>query len=82
MRLFNFQEQQNEILEKELEAARSEIKLNATRLDAFQNAFNSINDEIESDEDMEDNYGFEDDAEEDDDDSNDYDQNIPLSIES
>ncbi len=69
------------MLEKELEGARNEIKLNTTRLDAFQNAFSSMNDGIESDDELEDNYGFDEEGE-DDDDSNEYDQNHPSSIES
>ena len=40
-----------------------------------------MNDGIESDDELEDNYGFDEEGE-DDDDSNEYDQNHPSSIES
>lgn len=64
-------EQQNEILERELESSRSEIKINQTRLEAFQNAFNSMNNENEEDEDGE-NEEYEND-EDDEENENEYD---------
>ena len=65
-------EQQNEILERELDSSKSEIKINQNRLEAFQNAFNSMNNEDEDDED--------DDEESDDDEEEDED--IELDLES
>ncbi|CAF0906401.1 unnamed protein product, partial [Brachionus calyciflorus] len=44
---------ENEILEQELETCKNEIKINKTRLEAFQNAFNSMNNESEEDDDDE-----------------------------
>ncbi len=46
-------EQENEILEKELQSFKSEIKINQNRLEAFQNAFSSMNEDDEDDEDDE-----------------------------
>ena len=67
----NWKEQQNEILERELENAKNEIKVSQNRLDAFQQAFNSINDENESTDELDDD---EDDYDESD--GDDYTQNI------
>lgn len=44
-------EQQNEILERELDSCRSEIKISQTRLEAFQNAFSAMNESESDDED-------------------------------
>jgi myosin-18 len=44
-------DQQNEILEKELESSRGEIKVNQNRLEAFQNAFNLMNNDEDEEED-------------------------------
>lgn len=49
--LLNFQEQQNEILERELETAKSELNVNTKRLEAFQMALNEINNDDEDDDD-------------------------------
>jgi chromosome segregation ATPase len=43
-------EQENEILEKELQSFKSEIKINQNRLEAFQNAFSSMNEDDEDEE--------------------------------
>lgn len=58
------QEQQNEILEKELQSLRAEIKINQNRLEAFQSAFISMNDEENEEDDDEDDEDEEDDDEE------------------
>ena len=61
-------EQQNEILERELDTARGEIKINQNRLDAFQAAFATMNND---DDDSSKETSYEDD--DDDNDEQDYD---------
>lgn len=53
-------EQENEILEKELQSFKSEIKINQNRLEAFQNAFSSMNEDDEDEEDDDDEMDDED----------------------
>jgi hypothetical protein len=77
---FGIKENQNEILERELEASKSEIKVSLTRLEAFQNAFSSMNDEVDSDSEAasDDNYCFGDDVN---DCIDQYDQSVQLTCE-
>lgn len=63
-------EQQNEILERELDSSRSEIKINLTRLEAFQNALNTINESEDDDDDDDGEEGEGEDEEYDDGDEN------------
>ena len=57
-------EQQNDILERELDAARDELKTVQTRLDAFTNAFNLMSNEDDDDDDDEDEEEEEEEEEE------------------
>ena len=62
-------EKQNEILEKELESLKMELKVSANRLEAFQMAFNSMNESEEEDEE-DDELEFNDEVNYEDDDGN------------
>lgn len=66
-------EQQNEILERELETAKSELNVSGKRLEAFQNALNEINDDDEDDVDDDDDDEDEIDQQEDEDEDEDND---------
>lgn len=65
-------EKQNETLEKEIEALKMEIKVNQNRLEAFQLAFNSMNESDEENDPDDDDM----DLDEDDDDVEDIDELI------